>query len=214
MSKTHKHALYQKYKPICSAISNLFPGIVEVVLHDLTTQKIVHIENPFSNRTPGDDSLINMNELGADANKSDVLGPYKKIHIDGTKLKSISSIVRDDNQKPVALLCINLKTDVFSEASNLLASLINLPNEQASSSPDSLFSEDWREQVNVTVKTVLKERNINLVAAKRVDRQVIIAALNNIGIFEIRGSTDYVANALGISRANLYQILKQTKNRV
>jgi D-arginine utilization repressor len=201
-----------KHIPICKAIGHLFPSIIEVVLHDLVTQKIVHIENSFSNRVSGDDSLIDLEELEIDAAKSDILGPYRKIHTDGSNLKSISSIIRDDHNKSIALLCINLKTEVFSEASRLLSSLVNISTEKVTTSPNSLLIDDWREQVNTILKTILEQRNITLVAAKKADKRAILRAIHQKGIFEIRGSSNYVASVLGISRASLYQILKQAKN--
>ncbi len=200
------------YKPICIAIGKLFPDFVEVVLHDLTTQKIAFIENVFSNRTIGDDSLVCIEELEKDADEHGVVGPYEKINSDGTSLKSITTIIRRDDHKAIGLMCVNFKTTSFTLASEILNSLIHVPAQHNNSSPKSLFQDDWREQVNSIIRQTLNTRNTTLVAAKRSDKKAILEAIEQAGVFGIRGSSNYVAQTLGISRANLYEILRNIRN--
>lgn len=206
MEKIIKH-----YQSICIALGKLFPNQMEIILHDLSVNKIAYIENSFSNRVIGDDSLINIKELESDSDNNDVVGPYPKINSDGTALKSVTSIIRDDNRNPIALMCINFKVEELNSAINLLNSLASISPIVQSSSISSLMAEDWREQVNIIIRKTLESLQISLVSAKRKDKLVILKAIDNAGIFSVRGSSDYVANSLGISRANLYEILRNIR---
>ncbi len=47
------------YAPVCDAIALLFRPYAEVVLHDLSTETVVHLSNPFSKRELGEPSLLN-----------------------------------------------------------------------------------------------------------------------------------------------------------
>ncbi len=59
------------YRVLCKAISLLLPNQLEIVIHDLNSGKIAHIENPYSNRNVGDDSLIDEDELTTEIDNKD-----------------------------------------------------------------------------------------------------------------------------------------------
>lgn len=203
--------LLKSYRSTCVALGKLFPNHMEIILHDLATNKITYIENSFSNRIVGDDSLINIKDLEGDSDGNDVVGPYSKINSDGTALKSVTSIIRDDNQKPIVLMCINFKVEELNSAIGLLASLVNISSQESQSLTSSLMAEDWREQVNIIIRKTLETRQISLVSAKRKDKLAILEAIDKADIFSVRGSSNYVAKSLGISRANLYEILRNIR---
>ncbi len=197
----------EQYQPICVAIGRLFPNHVEVILHDLLTEKIAYIENAFSHRVIGDDSLIDVKALHNET--ENVIGPYSRINSDGKTLKSVSVIIKNDKNKPVALMCMNFQIEEIDAAIALLKSFTDLSTQQQTS--DSLMSEDWREKVNVLMRKTLHIQQTTLVMAKRQDKIAILKSLDEAQIFAIRGSSNYVANALGISRANFYEILRDAR---
>lgn len=201
----------KNYQSLCVALGKLFPHHMEIILHDLTSGKIAYIENSFSNRIVGDDSLIKLEELDADADENGVIGTYPKTNFDGTQLKSVSSIIRDDKQNAIALMCINFKVEEINTAIDVLSRLITISSTPRTSAIPSLMAEDWREQVNVIIRHTLEERQIKLISAKRQDKLAILAAIDKADIFSVRGSSNYVADALGISRANLYEILRNIR---
>jgi predicted transcriptional regulator YheO len=201
------------YKPVCTLISRLFPEQIEVILHDLKTRKILYIENSYSNRVIGDDSLICIEELEKDSDDFDIIGPYSKTNSDGASLKSITLIIRNGLREPIALMCINFKIEQLLLAEKLLSSLVSISPTNSTKSKKSLFSNDWKEQVHVIVKQVLFEEKTTLVAARRPTKLIILKRIGEEGIFSIRGSTGYVGDILGISRANLYAILRQIRSK-
>ena len=101
---TNRTALLANTKALADAIPLLIGDRVEVVVHDLTSETIAHIVNPFSQRKPGDPS--NMQEI--DFQPSDtVIGPYEKVNWDGNVIRSISVVMRHENGDAEFVLCIN-----------------------------------------------------------------------------------------------------------
>ncbi|MCF6219878.1 MAG: PAS domain-containing protein [Robiginitomaculum sp.] len=199
--------LTNQYGGICKLIGLLFPGQMEVVLHDLETGCIVALEGAFSNRVLGDTSLVDFKAL-KERNDGDVIGPYAQENWDGEMLRSLSAVLYDDRAKPIGLLCVNTKTVALSAAAGLLASLTQI---NTADKPKSLFNQDWRQAINTTVSKTLAKRGVVLVAAKRSDKVAILNALETNNIFDIRGSHQYVIKLLGVSRANFYKLLKTVR---
>lgn len=198
------------YQAVCEAIALLLPNQIEVVMHDLRANQITYITTPFSKRVVGDDSLIDMEELKAESAGKDVIGPYSKISPDGEPIKSVTAIQRDELGEPVSLVCMNMKTGAFTKAAGLLMSLIQV-EEQGGVQP--LMSGDWREQANEIISQTLNELGVPLVAAKRTEKLLVITALEDCELFQIRGSVEYIAKTMGVSRAGLYSLLREVRTR-
>ena len=193
------------YIPVCEAIARLFQPYVEVVLHDLTTEKIAYIANSYSRRKVGDSSLLD-SEPGFGEGMNDVIGPYPKSRWDGQRLKSITAVLRDGRKRAVGLLCINYDVESFSDALQQLERLIGLP--AAIEPPSQLMSKDWREAVNSTVGHFLRSRNVTLAGLASQDRDELLETLRAEGLFEIRNAVPYVAEILGVTRATIYNRLR------
>ncbi|MCZ4279671.1 PAS domain-containing protein [Kiloniella laminariae] len=218
------------YIPVCEAIATLLAPQVEVVLHDLASQRIVHIANCFSRRRVGDDSLAEIDELPS--LDQDVIGPYAKVNYDGRALKSITSVLRDPAGQPIGLLCINHDLSLASGLMAQLQKLVGLPQisglqisgpqasmpqasgaegDRASTKDQAavLFANDWREQINQQIDVFLRARGLTLAALTRTERQELVSDLADLGFLEIRNAVPYLCDVLGISRATLYKWRKQ-----
>lgn len=194
--------------PVCRAISALLPGQVEVVLHDLRSGRIAHIENGFSPRKAGDESLTETADYEAELKADGTIGPYLKANSDGARLRTVSAVLRDGDGQAFALLCLNLRLAELEAARDVLANLTSLAGGGA---PDMLRN-DWREVANAIVAATLKELKIPFNRLRRPERLIVVKRLLDADIFSARGSSDYVAEALGISRAGLYDLIKQARS--
>jgi predicted transcriptional regulator YheO len=106
--------------PVCEAIARLLSPHAEVVLHDPATDSVTAIWNPLSRRTVGDPSLLGeLDELSPVG--PDVYGPYPKSLPDGRRLSSVSAVIRDDEGRPDAVLCVNVDRSAFDAAARILA---------------------------------------------------------------------------------------------
>ena len=200
--------LISDYGAVCKLIARLYPGQVEVVLHDLRTGRVAAIEGDISKRAVGDESLVDTGTLEADLDDADIIGPYSQTNWDGENLRSFTAVLRNGEGSPSGLICVNMRTAAFSAAADLLAVFTATDPAPRSS---ALFAQDWREAANGIISEVLSQRGVTLVTARRDDKVALVAALDRAGILEMRGSPDYAAKALGMSRASIYNLLKDAR---
>lgn len=193
--------------PLCESIAKLFYPNVEVVLHDLQIQKLVHIVNAFSKREVGDKMINDVKDI--DSLSQDIIGPYTKTNIDGKKLKTVSTIIRDINNKPIGIICINFKIEVFESMYDSLKMFLNI--EQEEQQPHALFSQDWKEHTHSIINTYLIKHQLELESLKIKEKKELVFYLNEEGVFSIRNVVNYLCEVLDISRATIYKWLKQTK---
>lgn len=195
------------FKPLCDAISKLFYPNVEVVMHDLASKKLVHISNAFSKRRVGDPMINDIKDLSL--LEEDWIGPYYKTNDDGKKLKAVSTIIRDTKNAPIGLICINYNIDSMENLFESLKGFLNVNNE--SQTPPVLFSQNWKEHTNQTIDRYLEEKNISISGLSASDKKELVFFLNEEGIFEIRNVVTYLCTILNISRATIYNWLKENK---
>ncbi|CNI46557.1 helix-turn-helix transcriptional regulator [Yersinia intermedia] len=198
--------MLSRYQPIADAIATLFSPYAEVAIHDLASQKLVYIANNYSQRELGEDS--NLSNLRFDQH-SQVIGPYQKRNWDGRQLRSISTVLRDDNRQPIGLLCINLDITVFESAKAALE--LFLSGQQLQPQPEVLFQDDWQERINTYIHQWLQQQQLTLAALNNASRRMLIETLYQQGAFNGKNAAGYVAKILGIARATVYNHLKNIK---
>ncbi len=196
------------YKTVADCIATLLFPHAEVVVHDLATQTVVHLANNLSKRQVGDDSALE--DLPAELHGERVLGPYEKLNWDGQKLRSISSVMLDEQGQPTALICINFNVSMLEQAKQALdlffqASRI-LPQ------PEALFRDDWQDRINTFLHAWIKTRGLSLNRLERDDKRDLVLALHSEGAFEGKSAHDYVANVLNMGRATVYKYLKHARD--
>lgn len=192
--------------PIAEAIQRLLHPHAEVVIHDIKKNQIAAIFHPYSKRRVGDSSLLTSEEMNP---QEKCIGPYEKINWDGRKLKSVSSIINNDQGQAVAMLCINLDISQLEKFNDLIAGFIN--NEQLNPQPDSLFKDDWQERINKYVHSYLNEQHLTLESLTRSEKKELIEHLHKVGAFSAKNAAQYVAQVLGVSRATIYNYLSDTE---
>lgn len=192
----------RRWAPACEAITRLLSPHAEVVLHDPATDRILAIWNPFSRRTAGDPSLLGeLDQL--EPSPSGVYGPYPKLLPDGRTLSSVSAVVRDEEGRPEAVLCVNLDRTPLEQAATLLSTFAA----PVADRPQALFTQDWRELIHDTVGRRVRELGRPVRAFTRDDRLAVLAELDRLGALAVRHAAPVAAQALGISRSTLYALL-------
>lgn len=191
------------YKPVAEAISLLLSPHVEVVIHDFKTKRIRGIFNNLSKRKIGDESLLD--EIEAISKTQDVFPPYFKSNWDGRKMKAVSAVLRNRTGKSIGLLCINLDISKWEQMHHFILDLIESKVEK----PDLLFKNDWREKINVYVSAYLKQHRLCLDSLDRAEKRKLLLELWKEGAFETKNAASYVAEVLQISRATVYNYLKE-----
>ncbi|WP_342244126.1 helix-turn-helix transcriptional regulator [Pseudomonas sp. OTU5201] len=195
------------YRAVADAIATLFFPHAEVVLHDLRTQKIDYIANNISKRCVGDDAALE-DMLSEDVDER-TIGPYEKLNWDGQKIRSVSTVLRDAQGAPVALLCINLNISMFEAAKAALD--LFLSSSKLIPQPDALFRDDWQERINTFLHNWLRQRQLGLNLLTREHKRELVLALHAEGAFKGKSAANYVANVLNMGRATVYKHLKELK---
>jgi predicted transcriptional regulator YheO len=191
----------EAFLPTAEAIQLLLYPYAEVVLHDIKQDKIVAIYHPFSKRRVGDDSLLSPEEMTP---SQDCIGPYEKINWDGKKLRSISSVIRNEKNNAVGLLCINLDVSKLENFSFIIHEFLNL---HMTPQPQSLFKEDWQEKINHYIHKYLQEHHLTLDSLNRKEKKELIEHLRKAGAFNTKNAAYYIAKVLKVSRATIYNYL-------
>jgi len=197
-----------RYKPIGEGISLLLFPHAEVVIHNLKTGRIEAIFNNLSKRSVGDESLLD--EIAPLSATEDVFPPYSKINWDGRKMKSVSTILRGPKGDPIGLLCINLDISRWEEMHRFIQEFI----QPASQTPELLFKNDWREKINAYVSSYLKQHAVRLESLDKAAKKELLLALHKEGAFNTKNGASYVADVLQISRATVYNYLKEKNETV
>lgn len=195
------------FRAIADAIATLFFPHAEVVLHDLRTQKVDYIANNLSKREIGDESSLE-DMLSEEISERNI-GPYEKLNWDGQKIRSLSSVLRDSEGLPLAVLCINLNISLFENAKAALD--LFLSPSKLIPQPDSLFRDDWQERINTFLHAWMRERQLSLNLLSRDHKRELVLALHAEGAFKGKSASNYVANVLGMGRATVYKHLKELK---
>ncbi len=191
------------YAPVCDAIALLFRPYAEVVLHDLSTETVVYLSNPFSKRELGEPSLLN--EI--DFKPSDIIiGPYEKVNWDGRRIKSVSAVLRS-YERAIGILCINVDVSHFHAVMQTLNALVSVP--QVPEKPASLFKEDWHERINEYIQSWTRERGLSVTEMSRAQKQQLVTDLAGDGAFGGRNAAAYISRILGLGRATVYNYLKK-----
>jgi predicted transcriptional regulator YheO len=197
--RDHRSQIPADVAAAATALTTLFHPHVEVALHDVARDRLVAIWNAFSARKPGEESLLDPEQL-AGLPQGQVLGPYEQIERQGRRLSSVS--VRVDEGR--MLLCINFDRSAIDSAA-LLLSTFAAPREEQ---PEALFQRDWRATVNGLIEDWCRSNGVPRSALSREDRLSIVADLDKRGVFDTRNAAEHVAAALGVSRATVYNLRK------
>jgi predicted transcriptional regulator YheO len=157
--------------------------------------------------------------LGLDRDKSDfgleksVLGPYEKPGNNGEPIRSITAVLRDEAEKPIGIICINLDFSplkhAFESASEVLNGLIRPPDTEAR--PEVIFREEWQEQIKLEIRAFCLEKGRTRNSMNVKDRRELMQRIDQKRLFYARKSVEQVAGLLKISRATAYKDLNRIR---
>ena len=125
---------------------------------------------------------------------------YPKLNFDGRLIKSISVPVDDK-----LLICINCDVSVFAQMQRLSESFLT---SHQSMMPDSLFKKDWQEKLHNVIHAYLKEKTWRFDSLTQKQKKAIAYYLFQQEAFTEKNAADYIASALGLGRATIFNYLK------
>jgi predicted transcriptional regulator YheO len=202
--------LIREAEKIAVALGRMFPGLCEVVLHDLRDPEhaIRAIENNLSGRQVGDSAT----ELGlariADPDYPSVIQNYPNQFPDGRPAKSTSIGIRNAAGEYIAALCLNLDVSVLSPVTLALSNLVATDTEHREQPLETLRDRTARE-LRQAVEARAAERAATPRSLSREDKRALVRQLQRDGYFDSRDAAQTIADLLGVSRATVYNYAKQ-----
>lgn len=220
------NALLRQYVKLTEFLGAALGPDYEVALHDLTdkNRSIIAIANGYISGRELGAPLTNM-ALSVLKDESyewqDYRLHYSGVSAAGNPLRSSTMFIKE-NGKLIGMLCINFDDSRFQSFARQVLTLCH-PNQffQALTQPeetseDAPRPETFRNSTEAVAQdAIVHELNRLGVPAERLtseERLQIIAALEESGLFLLKGAVKDVAAGLGCSQASVYRYLSQIRN--
>jgi predicted transcriptional regulator YheO len=210
----------KKFTSIADFLGEILGTNTEIILHDLTNYQhsIVHIINGhISGRKIGDsitDLVLEFMFNESKGNKQFICN-YNSKTVQGRLLYSSTYFIRDDSNKIVGALCLNSDYHDVKKSISFLTSLLpNYVDDKTVSAniiKENLNS-DAQELTLNKIDAIINQFDVIPNRMTIEEKTEVIAALNDCGIFNIRGSVQEVANKLYMSEPSIYRYIKKIKN--
>jgi len=205
-----------KYKILTEFLAEVMGEHCEVVLHDVEDfeNSIVAIENNHISGRKIGDSLTDLalNVLKDEENlECDYLSNYNGKTHDGKELRSSTYFIRDEKEKVIAMLCINIDLSRYIEARDLLNTMIGKRNDIEENNTDKNFAENFTSSIEELIDSMIE----NSIGSKSIppsrmtaeEKKEITKKLDKRGVFLLKNSVSKVAKKLQTSEATVYRYL-------
>lgn len=205
--------------PVANFLGAVLGENTEVIVHDLTNYQhsVVHIINGhISNRKIGDSATDFILEFIMKESKGDkqFICNYNSKTAEGKFLYSSTYFIRDETNKIVGALGLNSDYNEVKKSLSFLTSL--LPNYV---DDKVLALNNIKENFNTNselisenkIDTIISQFNVVPKRMTIEEKTEIFIALNDCGIFNIRGSVQEVASKLFMSEPSVYRYIKKIK---
>ena len=205
-----------KYKILTEFLAEVMGEHCEVVLHDVEdfANSIVAIENNHISGRKIGDSLTDLalNVLKDEENlECDYLSNYNGKTHDGKELRSSTYFIRDEKEKVIAMLCINIDLSRYIEARDLLNTMIGKRNDIEENNTDKNFAENFTSSIEELIDSMIE----NSIGSKSIppsrmtaeEKKEITKKLDKRGVFLLKNSVSKVAKKLQTSEATVYRYL-------
>lgn len=198
--------MWKQYEPFIRAIVDLFHPFVEAAVHDLKKGKVVALFHNISQREVGQASPLK--ELAIETEEfPDYFAPYYKQNWDGKALKCTSITIRDTKGIPVGLICFNVDVSFFQDSHRLLETFLKIKPD--AENPIEIFGGEAESVISGHIERYLAEHGQSLSHLSRSQKRDLVQDLYNKGIFNFKLAAPYIAKTLQLSRATVYNYLKQ-----
>jgi predicted transcriptional regulator YheO len=201
--------LLGQYIVLASALTKMYSPFCEVVVHDFSKPQhaIIFIGNSLSGRKVGDPTTnIGLKRI-EDPNFPQILQNYQSVLPDGRVLKCTSFGIRNSKGKTIGALCLNFDISSFSNLQTPINQFLrfdntNVPTKEffysSSISQINKYISDFASALKSTTKTL----SLN-------QRKTLLKQMKQNGLFNVKGSIGIAAKLLSISRATIYNIIKE-----
>lgn len=217
------HPSLKQYAILVEFLGQALGADYEVVLHDLTEDNasVAAIANGHISGRGTGAPLTNM-ALRFLADKEylshDYILGYRGMSQAKTRLRSSTMFIKSPEGELIGLLCINFDPSRCLQAANTMLSVCNLPplsltpeNESEPNIGTETFVGSIPDAVRSAIEDVTGDAGLPVSRLTMDEKVRIVDALNQGGLFILKGSVSEVASQLGTSEATIYRYLSKLK---
>lgn len=211
---TKLHPILKSMIPLVEGLARTFGKHCEVVLHEIKGSKksIVAIYNGhITGRSIGSPMLDVGIEAIRKGNDADNILNYKNKSSDGKALKSSTMFVRDENEKIIGCLCINIDVSEFVVAQKVFEEILQTDSKEEVSMTGDAPNNNVNDVLINIVAVTLDNYGKPVAYMNKEEKVSIVKKLDDQGAFLIKGAIDYVAKILCVSRYTIYNYLDEIR---
>jgi len=199
--------ILQHYVTVAEAIGKMMEPILEVAVHDLRRPKssIIAIYNGhLTGREVGDGATnLGLRRLrGEDI--PDKMIEYANESPDGTRMKSSSLAIRDDEGALIGALCLNLDISYFEQYGKFIDQLISAHESKHVEDGEDFGATTPREDIRDAIDQVQISKGWMGQSLSNDQKRTIVEHLYRQGHFKKRGAVTIMADLLGLTRPSIY----------
>jgi predicted transcriptional regulator YheO len=212
--------LLETYIPLVDFIADLIGPNCEVLLHDIVDvqNSVIAIRNGYiSGRRLGcplTDLGFELLENKSYLNQNAVVN-YLSRTASGEKLRSSTYFIKDENNKLIGMLCVNIlmshDSQVIKDLADKLMNAVFANSVPASTIVNEKVVESLHSSienvVDSAVEKILEEYDMPVERMSIDEKTAIVQRLNANGIFKIKGAITKVAGRLQTSESTIYRYL-------
>ena len=208
-SGTRLHSLMAGMRYLVPDLAEALGPDTEVVLHDLNRlpNSIVAIAGNVTGRQEGGPATNLLLKLLRRGNTNNLLNARSETS-NGRILRSSTLFLKDEEGRAIGCLCINTDVTDGLEIRNFISKhFIGIEAEEKSSvakESSELFSQDVEELKREMVRKAVESVGVPVSLMRKDHKLQVTRALDEAGLFLIRGAAEYVAQALGVTRYTIY----------
>jgi predicted transcriptional regulator YheO len=218
VSTTSDRTILKALDPLIEGLAQHFGEHFEVVLHTMEdlSRSVIKIENgSVTGRAIGAPMTGYGVEILTRAKTStdNVYESYSTTTNDGRLLRSLSVVIRNDEGKPIGVVCFNFDLSA-PLADYLQASFMQTaPSTNPQSQPHSpeTFPSTASDLVRESLARAIFETRSQLDLTSTKKNRWIVARLCTMGVFDIRGTALLVAHEMGVSVYTVYNYLREAR---
>jgi predicted transcriptional regulator YheO len=187
----------------------MFGSRCEVAVHDFSDLKksLIYLAGNVTGRKIGSPITdLVLNELTKKETEINDIPNYKTQSIKGNIMKSSTVFLRDNEKKVIGALCINYDISYLMQFEGEISDFISFEETKSEN-----FYSTVQDVIQNMVDQVLHEFKNAPGLMSLEDKIECVRLLEEKGAFLIKGSTEYLASVLGVSKFTIYNYLQKIR---
>jgi len=212
----NRETVFENARRIARVVTQTFGRNAEVAVHDFRDleHSLIHIEGTVTRRevgAPVTDLVVKA--WRADGNEVEDLVNYRTQTREGREMKSSTIFLRDGGGMVIGALCINFDTTELTNTVSLLQGMM-LTHDVGSEhvKKTETFANNVLETNEALMAHAVQVVGKHPSTMDKAEKMQCLTVLENSGAFLIKGTVDYVAECMGISKYTVYSYLKQIRS--